>query len=43
MASLLRLTGVIAALMKVYAPFALALLTITAIWLLPGLSAFPGR
>jgi hypothetical protein len=40
MASLLRLTGVIAALMKVYSPVALALLTITAIWVLPGLSAF---
>jgi hypothetical protein len=40
MASLLRLTGVIAALMKVYSPVALGLLTITAIWVLPGLSAF---
>jgi hypothetical protein len=43
LSSLLRLTGVISALMKVYSPFALALLTITAIWLAPGLSAFPGR
>jgi cytosine permease len=40
MASLLRLTGVIAALMKVYSPVALALLTIAAIWVFPGLSAF---
>src|SRR5262249_6217804 len=40
MASLLRLTGVIAALMKVYSPVALGLLTITAIWVLPGVSAF---
>jgi cytosine permease len=40
MASLLRLTSVIAALMKVYSPVALTLLTITAIWVLPGVSAF---
>jgi cytosine permease len=42
MASLLRLTAVIAALMKVYAPVALVLLTIAAIWSLPGVSAFMG-
>ena len=40
MSSMLRLTGVIAALMKVYSPVALTLLTITAIWVLPGVSAF---
>ena len=40
MAALLRLTGVIAALMKVYSPVALALLTVSAIWVLPGLAAF---
>jgi hypothetical protein len=40
LASILRLTAVIGALMKVYSPVALALLTITAIWVLPGLSAF---
>ena len=40
MASLLRLTGVIAALMKVYSPVALVLLTVTAIRALPGLAAF---
>jgi hypothetical protein len=42
MASLLRLTGVIAALMKVYAPVALILLTIAATWSLPGALAFWG-
>jgi hypothetical protein len=41
MASLLRLTAVIAALMKVYSPVALALLTIAAFWALLGLSGFP--
>jgi hypothetical protein len=40
MASLLRLTAVIAALMKVYSPVALVLLTIAAIWVLPGATAF---
>jgi hypothetical protein len=41
MASLLRLIGVIAALMRVYAPVALLLLTLTALCLAPGLSALP--
>jgi cytosine permease len=41
MASLLRLTAVIAALMKVYSLVALVLLTIAASWALPGLSGFP--
>jgi cytosine permease len=36
-ASLLRLVGVIAALMRVYAPVALLLLTATALWMIPGL------
>lgn len=40
MAALLRLTSVIGALMKVYAPVALVLLTIAAIWVLPGVSTF---
>src|SRR5262249_6898584 len=40
MASLLPLTSVIATLMKVYSPVALTLLTIAAVWLLPGVSAF---
>ncbi len=40
MAGLLRLSGVIAALMKVYSPVALGLLTISAIWAMPGLAAF---
>ncbi len=40
MAGLLRLTGVIAALMKVYSPVALVLLTVSAIWVLPGLAAY---
>jgi cytosine permease len=44
MSSLLRLSGVIAALMKVYSPFAAILLTCCAIWLLPGLAGFePGE
>ena len=42
MAALLRLTGIIAALMKVYAPVVLALLTIAALWLLPGALALGG-
>lgn len=42
MASLLRLTGVIAALMKVYAPVAAILLTFAAIWSSPGLADFRG-
>ena len=40
MSSMLRLTSVIGALMKVYSPVALTLLTITAIWVLPGVSSF---
>lgn len=40
LASLLRLTAVIAALMKVYAPVAFVLLAITAIWVLPGVPTF---
>ncbi len=40
MAALLRLTGVIGALMKIYAPVALVLLTIAAAWLLPGVGSF---
>jgi hypothetical protein len=40
MASLLRLVGVVAALMRVYAPVALLLLTVTALWVLPGLSVY---
>lgn len=42
MAALLRLTGVIAALMKVYSPVALVLLMIAAVWELPGLTIFQG-
>src|SRR5262249_8289105 len=40
MASLLRLTGVIAALMRVYSPVALLLLPWTALWLAPHLSGY---
>jgi hypothetical protein len=40
MAGLLRLVGVIAGLMKVYAPVALLLLAATALWLLPGLVSY---
>jgi hypothetical protein len=40
MASLLRLVGVIVALMQVYAPVALLLLGVTALWTSPGLSSF---
>ncbi len=40
MSSLLRLSGVIAALMKVYSPFAAILLTCCGIWMLPGLADF---
>ncbi len=39
-ASLLRLVGIIAALMRVYAPVALVLLTATAFWLLPTLADY---
>jgi cytosine permease len=41
MSSLWRLTGVVVALMRVYAPVALLLLTATALWLLPNLGSFP--
>jgi hypothetical protein len=40
MSSLWRLTGVVVALMRVYAPVALLLLTATALWLLPNLGSF---
>src|SRR5262249_548859 len=40
MASLLRLAGVIVALMRVYAPVALLLLTVTALWSLPGVGEY---
>jgi len=40
MASLLRLTGVIVALMRIYAPVALLLLTAVALWLLPSLGSY---
>ena len=39
-AGLWRLTGVIVALMRVYAPIALLLLTAVALWLLPGLDSY---
>ncbi|MFI5458805.1 MAG: hypothetical protein ACHRXM_25535 [Isosphaerales bacterium] len=39
-AGLLRLTGVIGALMRVYAPIAMLLLTAVALWLLPGLVSY---
>ena len=39
-AGLLRLTGVIVALMRVYAPIALLLLTAVALWLLPSLVSY---
>lgn len=42
MAALLRLSGVIGALMKIYAPVALVLLTTAAAWLLPGVASFAG-
>jgi len=41
MSSLWRLTGVVVALMRVYAPVALLLLTATALWFLPNLGSFP--
>ncbi len=40
MSSLWRLTGVVVALMRVYSPVALLLLTTTALWFLPNLSLF---
>ena len=40
MSSLWRLTGVVVALMRVYAPVALLLLTATAFWFLPNLGSF---
>ncbi len=40
MSSLWRLTGVVVALMRVYAPVALLLLTATALWFLPHLASF---
>jgi len=40
MSSLWRLTGVVVALMRVYAPVALLLLTATALWFLPNLGSF---
>jgi hypothetical protein len=40
MASILRLGGVIVALMRVYAPVALLLLTVTALWSLPGVGEY---
>ena len=39
-ANLLRLVGVVAALMRVYAPVVLVLLTATALWMLPGLADY---
>ena len=40
MSSLWRLTGVVVALMRIYAPVALLLLTATALWFLPNLGSF---
>ena len=40
MSSLWRLTGVVVALMRVYAPVALLLLTATAVWFAPSLGSF---
>jgi len=39
-AALLKLTGVIVALMRIYAPIALLLLTAVALWLLPSLGSY---
>ncbi len=41
MSTLLRLTAIIGASMKVYAPVALVLLTIAAFWVFPAVSRFP--
>jgi hypothetical protein len=39
-AGLLKMAGVVAALMRVYAPIALVLLTATAVWMLPGAAGY---